>query len=248
MSSKRVIFEPLSVETLSGKAYNAMRDSILTNKLLPGQSLSIEGLANDLGVSPTPVREALVKLTAGGLVEWTRNKQARVTRISEDNIRQTFAVRNLIEPHAAGLAAQRVSTTLDLRDAVQELQHTAEKFKQTIPRSSDTDKQYRAYIEVDLRLHEIICEAQQNTLLKRVLKMVANHSLRIRSLTEASAKPCREKQALIINQEHLEIVQALLDGDAEKAREAVQRHLRNGEARTLEAIKGVKFAGKEVTS
>jgi len=242
------ICERLSDETLSDKVYNTVRDLILTNKLLPGQPLSIETLARDLGVSPTPVREALAKLSADGFIERARNKQARVPTISLDEVRQTYEVRKLLEPYAASLAAERVSTNFGAHDALRQLQHKAEKFGETVASKSHTPNRYNTSTEIDLRLQELICQALGNTYLRRILDIVANHSLRIRSFTEASCASSTRKVMHKINEEHLEIINALVNGDTNKVKEAVLRHLENAEIRTLNAIREGNGEGKEVRS
>lgn len=227
----------ISSETLCEKAYEAIRNLILRNEFLPGEVLSIESLAQDLGVSPTPVREALAKLSADGLIEHMRNKRVRVARITEDDVRQTYEVRRLLEPYAASLAAKRVAIDPALEDDLHEIQQVAEKIQETAVNTSIKRSQYETYLGIDLRLQEITLEALGNTLLKKVLTLVSNHSLRIRSFAEASSNLSIGRIVRIVNGEHLAVIKALLDSNPERVQEAVQQHLNNAEDRTVQAIK-----------
>lgn len=223
--------------TLREKAYKAIKNSILRNELLPGEVVSIDSLAKDLGISQTPVREALTKLSADGLVEYERNKGFRVASITEDDVRETYEVRRLLEPYAASLVAKKVSTDPSLERRLHELRKTAE----TIQKLATSGKalnpsQYEAYMGIDLRLHEIMLEALGESLLGSVLALVGNHSLRIRSFVEASSNHFDSEVAGTVTGEHLAIIEALLSKDPESVQELVQQHLSNAEDRTLKAV------------
>lgn len=109
------MLEQVTTETLQEKAYEAIKDSIMRNDFLPGQPLSVDELARDLGVSPTPVREALTRLSGDGLVERARNKIACVAEITEDDVHQTYEVRKLLEPYATSLVAKKLKSDSALK-------------------------------------------------------------------------------------------------------------------------------------
>jgi len=113
--------QKLENATLRERAYNAIKDSILRNELLPGEVLSIDSLAKALGISQTPVREALTKLSADGLLEYERNKGFRVASITEDDVHETYEVRRLLEPYVARLVVNKVPTDPKLRRKLHEL-------------------------------------------------------------------------------------------------------------------------------
>jgi len=232
------MLEQVATETLQEKAYRAIKDSIMRNDLLPGQPLAIDELARDLGVSPTPVREALTRLSADGLVECGRNKTALVAKITAGDVHQVYEVRKLLEPYAVSLVAKKLSTDQKLEERLYEVKQVAEEIQEILATTATslTSSQYEAYLGIDLRLHEVIQEALGDTLLGKVLSLVGNHSLRIRSFTEASAGPSKGKVLHNINGEHLAIIEALLGRDSEKAQETVQNHLKNAEAQTAQAI------------
>lgn len=229
--------ERISRETLQEKVYESIKDSIVKNDLMPGDVLSIDSLAEDLGVSPTPVREALAKLSAQGLVENARNKKARVAPVSEEDILQTYEVRKLLEPYATSQAAKKIAEDSKLKAELESLRNLAQEIHKVADEGPLSSSQYENYLEVDLGLEETIELALGDTLLNKMLKQVRNHSLRIRSFTEASSDKNVPEVVRANNEEHLEIIDNMLDEDLEKVREVVRGHLENAESRTLGALK-----------
>ena len=204
---------------------------------MPGDVLSIDTLADDLGVSPTPVREALAKLSAQGLVENARNKKARVAKITEEDILQTYEIRKLLEPYATGLAVEKIPDDPELKAEVEKLRNLAKEIEEMAEEGSLGSEYYEDYLEVDLGLEEAVETALGDTLLNKILKQVRNHSLRIRSFTEASSEESVPKAVKANNEEHLEIIGYMLGGEVDETRRAVSEHLENAEERTLRALK-----------
>lgn len=230
------MLEQVIAETLQEKVYTAIKDSIMRNDLLPGQRLSIDELARELGVSPTPVREALTRLIADGLVERARNKTALVAKISEEDVRQVYEVRRLLEPYATSEVAKRIKLDSALADDLQELTCKIEEIQKIVANTSLSPSQYEEYLQIDLRLDEVILKALQNSLLRKVFALVNGHSRRVRSFTEAISRPREAKIIRMNNKEHLAIIKALINEDSGKSKEAVQDHLDNAENRTAQAI------------
>jgi len=235
------MLEQVATETLQEKVYTTIKDSITKNDLLPGQSLSIDELARDLGVSPTPVREALTRLSADGLVERARNKTALVAKITTEDVQQVYEVRKLLEPYAASLVAKKLSINPNLEESLCAIEEEAEEIQKilTTATKSLTSSQYEAYLKIDLRLQEVILEALGNTLLGNIFSLVGNHSLRIRSFAEAISGPSRGEVLRNINGEHLTIIEVLLGKDSRKVQKVVKQHLDNAEERTLRAVRKV---------
>jgi len=239
------IISPVVNETLQEKAYTAIRNSIMKNDLLPGQSLLIDELSRKLGVSPTPVREALTRLMSDGLVERRRNKTARVAEITKDDVGHTYEVRKLLEPYGASLTAKRLSSDHNLEGKLREVKEAAEEIQGILATgtTSLTTSQYEAYLGIDLQLHKIMLEALGDTLLAKVFSLVGNHSLRIRSFAEATVGPSRGEVLQNINKDHLMIIRAILGAKSEKVQEVVKQHLNNAEERTLQAITQSSLTG-----
>lgn len=91
--------------TLAEKAYASLHDAILNGQLPPGERLRIEQLADTLGMSPMPIREAIRRLDAAGLVELAPHKATRVTELSLEDLREVYQARLALEPLAVRLAA-----------------------------------------------------------------------------------------------------------------------------------------------
>ena len=225
-------------ETLVEQAYQIIKGAIMRNSLLPGQPLSIEDLARDLGVSQTPVREALAKLSAERLVERPRNRVALVAAISEEDVCQVYEVRRLMEPYAASVTANHLSSDRRLEEQLREVMERAGEIQEALNTTSGslTTSQREAYLAIDLDLQKVILEGLGNTLLRKALSLAGDHSLRTRSFLEASLPRTERTTMSIINQEHLRIIVPLLTGDFEGVQKAMREHLDNAEVRTIRAV------------
>jgi len=211
------------LKSIRDQIYEALQQSIVNNSYKPGEELQIDRLAEEFGVSTTPIREALIRLEGSGLVQLIPNKGARVTAFQEEDIRDTWEVRKLLEPYAAGLTAEQ--------DVTQEIQELNEAFDMLERGSQDGD----LYIQSDIHLHELLYSHLSNELLKETLHNILQRSMRMRYFAEDVSKMHdRVVQEVII--EHKRILQALTARDREKTVEAVRRHIENGERRALLAI------------
>jgi DNA-binding GntR family transcriptional regulator len=212
------------LKSIRDQIYEAIQQSIVNNSYKPGEELQIDRLAEEFGVSTTPIREALIRLESSGLVQLIPNKGARVTAFREEDIRDTWEVRKLLEPYAAGLTAEQ-----DLSQEIQELNSAFE----MLERGSQDGN---LYIQSDIQLHELLYSHLSNELLKETLHNILQRSMRMRYFAEDVSKMHDQVvQEVII--EHKRILQALTARDREKTVEAVRRHIENGERRALLAIK-----------
>lgn len=109
------------------RAYELLREAIVEGRFAPGERLKETGLAEDFGLSRTPIREAIRRLEAEGLVVTQRNKGAVVRRTSRDEVADLYGLRMRLESYAAELAAERATET-DL----QTIGQTAEAFGQAV--------------------------------------------------------------------------------------------------------------------
>lgn len=211
------------LKSIRDQIYEAIQQSIVNNSYKPGEELQIDRLAEEFGVSTTPIREALIRLESSGLVQLIPNKGARVTAFQEEDIRDTWEVRKLLEPYAAGLTAER--------DVTPEIQELNKAFDLLERGSQDGD----LYIQSDIHLHELLYSHLSNELLKETLHNILQRSMRMRYYAEDVSKMHDQVVREVIT-EHKQILQALTAGDREKTVEAVRRHIENGERRALRAI------------
>ena len=119
--------------------FNTLRQAILRGELKPGERLMEIQLANKLGVSRTPIREALRKLELEGLVNMVPRKGAEVADITEKSLRDVLEVRKALEELSVQLACEKIT-----EEEIEELKRVAERFKDTL-----NDQDYITYIYLD---------------------------------------------------------------------------------------------------
>lgn len=223
----------IGARTLREKAYQSIKESVLTNTFMPGESLSTDLLADSLGISHTPVREAVVRLADEGILDYEPNKKLRVSKITEKDVKQVYEVRRLLEVHVAKSIQGHLEKNAKLVDKLQHLRKKTENLCQNTARPS-------SYSQVDLELNEIFLFLIQNTILKELFNLVGDRALRIRTFVEATvkSKPNGSYNLNASAKEHLRIIKALQKGDIEKIEASIVEHLNNSEQRTLTSIRG----------
>ena len=226
MAKKRVLV------SIRDQIYEAIQEAIVNNSYKPGEELQIDRLAEEFGVSTTPIREALIRLESSGLVDLIPNKGARVTALREQDIRDTWEVRKILEPYAAGLTA-----ALDVKGEIAELDAA-------FHRLESGPWEEGLYIQSDIRLHELLFDHLPNELLKATLQKILQRSMRMRYFAEDVSKTHDQVVREVIS-EHREILRSLAEQDREKTVENVRRHVENGERRALLAIALRNEAGKD---
>ncbi|CAN5128465.1 GntR family transcriptional regulator [soil metagenome] len=201
----------------SDTAYDALRAEIVDWTLEPGTVLAEVELSTRLGLSRTPVREALARLVADGLAEPLGGRGLVVTPLSAHNVIQLFELRQALEQQAAALAAERREPAV------------FEKLQAQL-REVGTDD-LRAYYDLVARFDHAVDSALSNPYLVSALASVRTHLSRIRRLS--SDDPSRLRDAA---REHLLIVDAILDGDARLAADATRVHLYQSLKYTLASL------------
>jgi len=219
MSAKKIVSQ-----SIREQMYTALKEQILKNIYKPNEVLQIDRLADEFGVSATPVREALVRLESDGLVTLIPNKGAQVSDISEDDIRNTWEIRRLLETYAARKSINMISD-----QELDELEKDIQRLKNS-PFNDDL------YVSTDRRLHELFFVHLNNDLLKDSIKRVHEISNRIRYFAEGSTLLSEHDRVIqdVIN-EHLKIIANIRTHDPEMLVPLLYTHLMNGELRTLEA-------------
>ncbi|MEJ1230530.1 MAG: GntR family transcriptional regulator [Galbitalea sp.] len=201
----------------SDRAYLSLRSEILDADLTPGTVLAEVEQSVRLGVSRTPLREALSRLAAEGLVAPHSGRGVVVSAISADNVAELFELREALETQAARLAAR---------------EGTARSFSGSGP-SSVTSTRLLAdrhrYYSLVARLDDAIDEATGNPFLVAALDSVRTHIARIRRLSKDNPERLRDAA-----REHLQIVDAIVDGEESLAASATSLHLH----RSLRSILG----------
>ncbi|MFG2602828.1 GntR family transcriptional regulator [Streptomyces sp. NPDC048514] len=189
---------------------DALRAALIAGELRPGEVYSAPSLAARFGVSATPVREAMLDLAKEGLVDTVPNKGFRVTAVSDQQLDEYTHIRALVEiPTVAGLArtADRVSLEA-LRPAAREIVTAA------------VAGDLIAYVEADTRFHLGLLALAGNA---HLVEVVAD--LRKRSRLYGLTALVEADRLLSSAQEHLELLDALLEQDETAVREIMTRHI-----------------------
>lgn len=209
----------------SDRAYRTLRDEIVNWELPPGSMLAEVEQSTRLGVSRTPLREALSRLTANGLVEPQAGRGLVVTAVSLDNITELFEARQALEQRAAALAAERRDPAIFV-ELQQELRQVARLLDDR-----------HAYYDLVARFDSALDDATHSPYLVAALRGLRTHLVRIRRL----AQDDRQRLIAAAN-EHLLIVDAIIAGDRELAAHATHVHLYRSLQNTLQAAKVGRFA------
>jgi DNA-binding GntR family transcriptional regulator len=212
---------------LREQAAERIKHLILTNQLRPGQTLAIRQLANFLGVSHTPVREALAMLEREGLVCTPPYGKPAVTPIEAQDVREVWEMRMLLERAAVGAAVFSLSDS-----RLDELLKGLEK-----ARLDAEQHDYQAHYESDLEFHRAIVECMDNGLFLDLAAQVEDRSIRIRTLVESTAT---EKDVVSIVDEHMLVLEAIKSRDADAALGLLMDHLEAGKERTLRALDALR--------
>jgi DNA-binding GntR family transcriptional regulator len=194
--------------------FKTLRQSILRGELAPGERLMEIQLAKRLGVSRTPIREAIRKLELEGLVIMIPRKGAEVAGITEKNLRDVLEVRRSLEELAINLACQRIS-----EEGMEKLAGAQEAFKKALE-TSDMLEIARA----DEAFHDVIYAGTGNDRLVQILNNLREQMYRYRL---EYIKDTGKRQLLLV--EHDNILKAVKSRNIEAAREAIREHIDNQE-------------------
>lgn len=203
--------------SLTEKVYGTLRDMIMNLELAPGTRLKDAELARQLGVSNTPVREALRWLTADSLVTTTPRRGTFVRRLTVEDYRKLSEIRASLEVLAARLSAERAG-----EQALAEISSAAAIHLRTVetgPRAK--------YLALDRRFHAVIAEASGNEILVSMLNSIADRIQIARYLDQS------REQDLLSGQEHVAIAAVLEKRDGEEAARLMLKHIEANRDRTI---------------
>ena len=192
--------------------FNTLRRAILRGELKPGERLMEIQLANKLGVSRTPIREAIRKLELEGLVLMVPRKGAEVAEITEKNLRDVLEVRCALEELAVQLACDRIDP-----ERMQQLLDAAAHIRDILGTADITELG-----EADEAFHDVIFQATDNRRLIQLLNNLREQMYRYR-IEYLKKKECYPQ----LLEEHAAIIQAIREHDKAKATEITVQHINN---------------------
>ncbi len=223
MAEKRLT--PVDLESyrpLRELVLDAIRGAIMNGTLQPRERLMEIQMAEELGVSRTPIREALRKLELEGFIVMVPRKGAYVSDLSFKDIADVFEIRAALEGLAAGLAAERIT-----EEELEWMERLLVEKQEAI-----TQDDIGKLVEVDTKFHELMYQASRNVRLGSIISNLREQIQRFR-LTSLSY-PGRNKLSL---EEHKKIVEAIQARDYQLARQLATEHIENAENVLIECIK-----------
>ncbi len=196
--------------SLRGRVFNKLREDILAGVYRENDELKENSIAGELGVSRTPVREALRQLELEGLVTMIPNKGAYVTGITSKDMHDIYMIRSYLEGLCAKWACEHI--TQEQIEALEEVLYLSE---------FHAKKNHKEQmVELDSKFHELIYQASGSKILYHVLSDFHHYVERIRKIT--LAMPSRASQA---SQEHAAILDAIKQRDAARAEQLAYEHI-----------------------
>ncbi len=212
MDDKDVHKEVTDKYSLRGRVFNKIREDILSGKYSQNKELKETTIGMELGVSRTPVREALRQLELEGLVNIVPNKGAYVNSISKKDIHDIYIIRSYLEGLCARWACEHI--TQEQIDELEEIVYLSEFHAKK--------EHHEQIVELDNKFHQLIYEASDSKILNHVLSDFHHYVQRIRKITLAS-----DNRAANSNKEHTAILEAIRQRDGEKAEFLAHEHIMN---------------------
>ena len=218
------VLQPAGFETasLADRAYHAIREMIVSLELRPGAVIDERGLMAQLGIGRTPTREALRRLAQERLVEVYPRRGMFVTSVDIRDLASLAEVRSVLESHVARVAAERA--TDEDRNALEALLDALGAQKELNPRE---------LMELDERIHRQVYRCAHNPFLEATLEEYYVLALRIWYLALDRAQ---ELEEAVLG--HRELLEAIHDGDADRAEETMRRHVLDFEAAMRQVLIG----------
>ncbi len=205
--------------------FNTLRQAILRGELKPGERLMEIKLADKLGVSRTPIREAIRKLELEGLVLMIPRRGAVVAEITEKSLKDVLEVRKALEELSVELACERITQEDILR-----LKEAAKEFEKTLQSGDVTE-----YAEADVKFHDIIYFATENQRLIQLLYNLREQMYRYR----VEYLKRGEVHEMLLS-EHDYIIECIQNRDKERAKEAICTHIENQQKTVADTIRTKK--------
>jgi DNA-binding GntR family transcriptional regulator len=196
--------------SVNARVLSSLRAAVITGELVPGSLYSVQTLADQLGVSRTPVREALIKLAQQGMVRFERNRGVRVLQTSLHDLEEVFALRLLLEVPATRRACGQIDEA-----GRRELR----RLFQAMERAARADDEYRMW-EHDRRFHLVLLQASGNLRLAGFVDGLRDMVLR-RGVSTAGLSRSLDD----IVTEHAKVLAHIESGDVEGAAEAMRAHI-----------------------
>ncbi len=214
-----------SYQPLREVVCESLREAIRSGVLKPGERIMEIQLAEELGVSRTPVREAIRKLELEGYVVMMPRRGTYVASMSIRDINEIFEIRTALESLSNGLAADHITD-----DELEHLQRLL-----VIIGGYIKEGNIEKIVETDIEFHDLLYHAARNERLVGIISNLRDQLTRFRTLS--MSYPGRLEETL---EEHRLIVDAIAGGDRKAASRAAERHMENSEKTLLKAMEALE--------
>jgi len=204
--------EPINIKNtpINEKAYVLLKEFIIKQKLEPNKELNEKELAELLGISRTPLREALKKLEVDGFIVRNSNKRIKISQLSIDHAKNLYMVRSRLEGLSASMAAQNI-TDLDI-DRLEQLLDQSSTYR--------NNKEFEKFDDVGREFHKIIHEVAANEVCLFMLRTLSDHINRYRWISIRTLE--RPKKII---EEHQELINCFKKGDIDLAEYTMKQHI-----------------------
>lgn len=209
-------------ELLADQAVRILREAIVTGELLPGEELPEEKIAAKLGISRTPIREALRRLQREGFLTGQRGKPARVTILTEEDFLQTLEVRQINESYNVEKIVNNISDNL--------LKQLKENILQQ--EKATHENNFNLFLELDREFHLLLASANKNPKLREIIYEMNTGIYRVFNFFVYKL-PYTSERSL---KEHIEILKAIEEKNAALAKEKMEEHIGKITLRMKEVI------------
>ncbi len=205
--------------------FGKLREAIITGQLLPGTRLMEISLAESMGVSRTPVREAIRKLQAEGLVIMNARRGAVVAPINKRDLKEILEIRKALESLACRLTSRKVTedSLIQLKDI------------NNVMKNAVTEKDIGLIAAKDVEFHEMITDLADNRQLSRMLDQIKEHLYRYR---REFIKELKDRRVLV--SEHDKIIAALEAHNEKTAVRELEKHIELQERYILNTLENIK--------
>lgn len=222
-------------ENLKTKAYQTIKDRILTCEYGPNMNLTEAFLLDDTGLSRAPIRDAISRLEQERLITVMPKKGMRVSDVEISDINTIYETRNLIEV----FVIRRYGVSIGTRELLEIRQQFKSLQQAHAPGEPLTTAKRKEMYDLDNRFHDHIIKSSGNVYLIMAMEHINNQNTRLRALTAVDPQRLSES-----HEEHISIINQLLDNQYEAAAQAMEQHLTSFRNAAFEAI--VKNGGWEL--
>ncbi len=224
-------FDIEDLKPLRDKIASTIRSQIIEGNIIPGERLTETDVANMLGVSRTPLREAFFQLHAEGFVKFTPRKGAIVSDISITDAEETYEIKNTLEGLAARLAARNMTNTL-----IEKLVTVNSRLEEQI---SKKKKDIKLIFDLNSTFHQTIIDASGNKKLSEMLLMIRRQTQRYNYIYLSLLSRLEDSIS-----DHMKIINALRKKDADLVEQLAKRHSESAQKILCEYMKS-KSLSKE---